>query len=261
MKKIHYICLLAMMLAGNISRAQVSEENIVEERNEDEVEDDTKLFHFNLQLKNMHLWKGLHVTDAPMTAVDLNYTSKNGFFKAGVWGGRGFNGDYTEFDYYVSFMHKGWSLAIWDINNYSDFPDAKIFDYDRSTTSHFVDVTLAYQFQKVPLKLSWSTIVQGRDTFINDDGQLRNAYSNYVEASYVILDKSNWSLSGLVRGSWSFAPQEAHFYGDEPGITNVGFIYNRDLNIFDKFTLPVSATASWNPVQDYGAIQVAFNLF
>lgn len=261
MKKINFIFLLAVLLACKVSHAQVSEENIVEERNEEEVEDDSKLFHFNLQLKNMHLWKGLHVTDAPMTAVDLNYTSKNGFFKAGVWGGRGFNGDYTEFDYYVSFMHKGWSLAIWDINNYSDFPDAKIFDYDRSTTSHFVDVTLAYQFQKVPLKLSWSTIVQGRDTFINDDGQLRNAYSNYVEASYVILDKSNWSLSGLVGGSWSFAPQEAHFYGDEPGITNVGFIYNRDLNIFDKFTLPVSATASWNPVQDYGAIQVAFNLF
>ena len=261
MKKINFIFLLAVLLAGKVSHAQVSEENIVEERNEEEVEDDSKLFHFNLQLKNMHLWKGLHVTDAPMTAVDLNYTSKNGFFKAGVWGGRGFNGDYTEFDYYVSFMHKGWSLAIWDINNYSDFPDAKIFDYDRSATSHFIDVTLAYQFQKVPLKLSWSTIVQGRDTFINDDGQLRNAYSNYVEASYVILDKSNWSLSGLVGGSWSFAPQEAHFYGDEPGITNVGFIYNRDLNIFDKFILPVSATASWNPVQDYGAIQVAFNLF
>ena len=261
MKKINFIFLLAVLLAGKISHAQVSEENIVEERNEDKVEDDSKLFHFNLQLKNMHLWKGLHVTDAPMTAVDLNYASKNGFFKAGVWGGRGFNGDYTEFDYYVSFMHKGWSLAIWDINNYSDFPDAKIFDYDRSATSHFIDVTLAYQFQKVPLKLSWSTIVQGRDTFINDDGQLRNAYSNYVEASYVILDRSNWSLSGLVGGAWSFAPQDAHFYGDEPGVTNVGFIYNRDLNLFDKFTLPVSATASWNPVQDYGAIQVAFNLF
>jgi len=261
MKKINFIFLLAVLLACKVSHAQVSEENIVEERNEEEVEDDSKLFHFNLQLKNMHLWKGLRVTDAPMTAVDLNYISKNGFFKAGVWGGRGFNGDYTEFDYYVSFMHKGWSLSIWDINNYSDYPDAKIFDYDRSTTSHFVDVTLAYQFQKVPLKLSWSTIVQGRDTFINDDGQLRNAYSNYVEASYVILNKSNWSLSGLVGGSWSFAPQEAHFYGDEPGITNVGFIYNRDLNIFDKFTLPVSATAGWYPVQDYGAIQVAFNLF
>ena len=65
-----------MMLAGNISQAQVSEENIIEERNEAEVEDDTKLFHFNLQLKNMHLWKGLHVTDAPMTAADINYTSE-----------------------------------------------------------------------------------------------------------------------------------------------------------------------------------------
>ncbi|MCL6219726.1 hypothetical protein [Zunongwangia pacifica] len=261
MKNIHYLCLLGLILVGSISHAQVSEENIVEERNENEVEDDTKLFHFNLQLKNMHLWKGLHVTDAPMTAADINYTSRNGFFKAGLWGGRGFDGDYTEFDYYVSFMHKGWSLSIWDINNYSDYPDAKIFDYDRSTTSHFIDVILAYQFQKVPLKLSWSTIVQGRDTYLNDDGQLRNAYSNYVEASYVILNESNWSLSGLVGGSWSFAPQDAHFYGDEAGITNIGVIYNRELNVFDKFTLPVSATASWNPVQDYGAIQVAFNLF
>ena len=128
MKKIHYICLLAIFVSFNVAQAQVSEENIIEERNENKVEDEAKLFHFNLQLKNMHLWKGLHVTDAPMTAADINYTSKNGFFKAGLWGGRGFNGDYTEFDYYVSFMHKGWSLSIWDINNYSDFPDAKIFD-------------------------------------------------------------------------------------------------------------------------------------
>ena len=40
MKNIHYLGLLAMMLAGNISQAQVSEENIIEERNEAEVEDE-----------------------------------------------------------------------------------------------------------------------------------------------------------------------------------------------------------------------------
>ena len=50
MKNIHYLGLLAMMLAGNISQAQVSEENIIEERNEAEVEDDTKLFHFKQYL-------------------------------------------------------------------------------------------------------------------------------------------------------------------------------------------------------------------
>lgn len=256
-----YIIVLIVFLSGNFAFSQVSDENIVQERNETEIEKDTKLFHFNLQIKNMHLWKGLHVTDAPMTAADINYTSKNGFLKAGLWGGRGFNGDYTEFDYYIQFMHKGWSLAIWDINNYSDYPDAKIFDYDRSSTSHFIDVILGYQFQQIPLKVSWSTIVQGRDTYTNDDGELKNAYSNYVEASYVVLDKNNWSLSLLAGGAFSFASTDAHFYGDDPGLTNLGVIYNRDLNIFDKYTLPVSATASWNPVQDYGAIQVAFNLF
>lgn len=119
-----------------------------------------KPFSFNLKAKNMHLWKGLRVTDAPVLDVDLNYSSRDGKFKAGLWGGAGVTGYYTEFDYYASYSTNGFSLSVWDINNYSDFPDAGIFDYDRSTTSHFIDVTLGYAFKPIPLKLSWSTIAR-----------------------------------------------------------------------------------------------------
>ena len=217
-------------------------------------------FDFNLKVKTMHLWKGLRVTDAPVVDVDLNYTSRDGKFKAGLWGGAGVTGYYTEFDYYASYSTNGFSLAVWDINNSSDFPDADIFDYDRSTTSHFVDVTLGYKFKPVPLKLSWSTIVQGRDTYATDSGELRNAFSNYVEASYGLVQKKDWSLSAFVGGAFSFE-SEAHFYGDHPNVTNLGLIYAKEVTVLKKFTLPFAATAMWNPEQEYGAIEVAVTLF
>lgn len=219
-----------------------------------------KPFNFNLQVKNMHLWRGYRVTDAPMTAANINYTSKDGKFVAGLWGGSGFNGDYHEFDYYVSYATNGFTFAIWDINNYSDYPDAKIFNYDIGKTSHFVDVSVAYAFQKIPLKISWSTIVLGRDTYTDDDGELKNAFSNYVELSYILKKEANWSLGAFVGGAFSFA-SDSNFYGDKSSLNNVGIIYNRDLNVFDKITIPVSGTAMWNPLQKYGAIQVAVNLF
>ena len=217
-------------------------------------------FDFNLKVKTMHLWKGLRVTDAPVVDVDLNYTSRDGKFKAGLWGGAGVTGYYTEFDYYASYSTNGFSLAVWDINNSSDFPDAGIFDYDRSTTSHFIDVTLGYQFKPIPLKLSWSTIVQGRDTYITNSGKLRNAFSNYVEASYGLIQKKDWSLSAFVGGAFSFE-NEAHFYGDHPNVTNLGLIYTKEVRVLKKFTLPFAATAMWNPEQEYGAIEVAVTLF
>jgi len=129
MKSLKYLLFFFGIFLSQSAFSQ-DQDNIIEERNEEkleEKEDEEKLFHFNLQLKNMHLWRGYHVSNSPVTAADVNYTSKNGFFKAGLWGGRSFNGEYTEYDYYVSFMHKGFTLAVWDINNTSDYPDVGFF--------------------------------------------------------------------------------------------------------------------------------------
>ena len=220
-----------------------------------------KPFDFKLQIKNMHLWRGFRVTDTPMTAADVHFTTKDGKFVAGVWGGTGFTGEYTEFDYYVKYTTGGLTLAVWDINNFSDFPDAKIFDYDRATTSHFVDISASYAFKSIPLNITWTVIVLGRDTFQEDDGApLQNAYSNYVEASYVIWKQPGASLSAFVAGGGSFRGDD-HFYGQEPNLVNVGLTYQKDVQVLKSFVLPMSAMAMWNPEQEYGAIQVAVNLF
>lgn len=217
-------------------------------------------FEFNLTVKNMHLWRGYRVTDEAMTAANVYYTSKSGKFEAGLWGGVGFAGNYTEFDYYMSYSHKNWTFAIWDINNYTDFPDAKIFDYDRAKTSHFIDVSLTYAFESFPLQTSWSTIVQGRDTYVNSNGDLRNAFTNYVEASYIVAGGEDWSLSLYVGAAFSFV-SNSHFYGDRTGFNNYGATYSKTLKVFDRYSIPVSATAMLNSLQDYGALQVAVNLF
>ncbi|MFL9483246.1 hypothetical protein ACI6Q2_10760 [Chitinophagaceae bacterium LWZ2-11] len=215
---------------------------------------------FNLQVKNMHLWRGLKVTNAAMTDVDIHYITKDGSFKAGVWGGAGFTGVYKEFDYYVSYAHKGFTLAVWDINNFSNNDSAKIFDYKRATTTHFIDVTAAYAFgKKMPMKFSWSTIVQGRDTVTNNAGKLVNVYSNYLQFDCQVWQKDDVKFILYAGGAFAFGRQE-NFYGSKPNFTNVGFLVTKNLKIFN-YVMPASAMAGWNPEKNYGAVQVALNLF
>ncbi|WP_140590960.1 hypothetical protein [Aquimarina algicola] len=219
-----------------------------------------KPLDFKLQVKNMHLWRGFRVTDAPMTAADVFFTSKNGKFKAGLWGGAGFNGDYTEFDYYINYSSGGFSFSLWDINNFSDFPDAEIFDYDINTTSHFVDLTAAYSFKKVPISVSWTTILLGRDTFINKSGKKENAFTHYVQLNSTIYKNEHSSLDIFIAGAFSFASNDKHFYGED-FLNNFGITYHKEVNVLNLIYLPVSATAMWNPDLKHGGIQVAVDLF
>lgn len=214
----------------------------------------------NLEIKNMHLWRGYRVTSGGMTGVNLNYQSRNQKFKAGLWGGAGFNGEYREFDYYLSYNSSGFSVDIWDINNFTDYPNAKIFDYSKANTSHFIDVTVGYQFKTaIPFKLSWSTIIQGRDTYRNDQLELKNAYSNFVAIDVPILLDEKSSLHVFTAYAFSFL-NKANFYGARPNIVELGLGYEKKLSVFNHI-IPVGARAMWNPEQGYGGIQFSAKIF
>jgi len=218
-------------------------------------------FGLNLQVRNLYLWRGFKVSNSPISDVDMYYKSKNGHWQAGFWGGASFTGDYREFDYYVKYMNKGFSAAIWDINNFSDYPNADLFDYNKATTSHFVDVGVAYTFQKMklPLTLSWNTIVLGRDTYYKADSSLANAYSHYVQVDQVLFADDVYNVHAFVGGGFSFSGDK-NFYGNHPNIVNAGITVNRDLTIF-KYHIPISATAMFNPEKKYGALQLIANIF
>ena len=56
----------------------------------------------------MHFWRGYRVTSVVMSSLDLNFKTENQYFKAGIWGGGGFDGQYREFDYNVGFKYSKW---------------------------------------------------------------------------------------------------------------------------------------------------------
>lgn len=218
----------------------------------------------HLQVKNMHLWRGYSVTSAPMTALDLAYITPSKNFKVGVWGGAGFNGDYREFDYYIAYNKGGFKMEVWDIFNFSSGLPSKLFDYDQKTTSHFIDVTLGYQFgPSCPLYLSASTIIYGRDLETISSNPLTlgdNRYSTYIHAEYPVYSKDGYLLKLYLGGALALAGQEQNFYASKTNIVASGFIVSKNFSI-GSYTIPISATALWNPELNSGNIQLAINLF
>lgn len=232
----------------------------------DEFQEEITPFYLHGQIKSMHLWRGLAVTNSAVMAVDAGVATNDGKLKAGIWGGYGTNGVYREFDYYVIYSPvKNLTFALWDIYNYSTnatWNNSDFFEYDANKTGHFLDLSVAYTISdKIPLKLYWSTVIQGRDRGANNE---KNLYSSYVEASYPVVKNKAISLDLVVGGAFALSPEEEdkgrNFYGPKSGLANVGFIMGRTLHL-GRYNLPISATATWSPINDSGNIQLAFNIF
>jgi hypothetical protein len=218
-------------------------------------------FDLNMQVRNIYIWRGFKVSNSPMTNVNMQFnltTDKS--LTAGFWGAGSFNGEYKEFDYFVSYVKKGFSLSLWDVNNFSDYPDANIFSYNPKNTSHFIDIRAGYDFgDKLPLSIQWTTILLGRDTHVKSNGDLSNSYSNYVELGYRLWKQGDAEIHAFVGGGFAFG-REANFYGSKPNIVNTGLTLNKDLVMF-KYRVPLAATAMFNPEKRWGALQLVANVF
>lgn len=220
--------------------------------------------HLSAGLQNMHLWRGLQVAKGGVLSADVNLGLANDGLRIGLWGGTDFVGNYMEFDYYVSYSVAGFSAAVWDIFNFSpDLPFSKdIFNYDRFTTSHFIDVSAGYNFDvllNVPLRLSWATIVAGRD--LNSEGL--NMFSTFVYAEYSVFRNEHWIVDLGLGGTFAFnrtkEDGKTNFYGND----NVNQVSLRTTYLLKigRFDLPVFAHAMWNPDSKNGYLQVGVNLF
>lgn len=266
-KVFKFIFIFVFIISANYLRAQEESANLNTEKTiNEEIQEQLAPVTIHGQFKSMHLWRGLAVTNSVVLDVDAGISTKNGILKGGVWGGYGTNGVYREFDYYVIFSPlKNLSFAVWDINNYSTnatWANTDFFDYNADTTGRFIDASVSYTISdKVPLNLYWATVIHGRDRGISNE---KNLYSTYVQASYPVIDKKFATVSLLAAGAFALSPEKGagdrNFYGPKSGFANLGFIVSKTL-ILGRYELPVSATASWSPINDSGNIQIAVDLF
>jgi len=208
----------------------------------------------NLQLKTMHYWRGLRVTDGLMSATSVGYFGDN--FSAFAWGGLSFNGKYKEVTNVISYNLGGFNVSLTDIWNFSSFDTLRYFDFDQNTCQHLVDITLGYTNEH--FKVSWSSIVYGSgDLTTNNSGQ---KYSSYILLEAPInLDQVKFTpfvAAGLVLNG-----DDAVLYGnDKYGVANVGFRVDKSFKV-GEIEFPISGTLAYNPMLNQASMELAISLF
>lgn len=224
----------------------------------------TKL-NYSVGLETSHLWRGYEVANGLITDAQVGFQA--GGFQIGLWGGMSVTSNsYREFDYFASYSVGGFTVSLWDIYNYSPGSSRPggtednwmdIFNYNKRTTGHILDLGLAYNFgEKFPLTLSWNTIVQGRDL----DSKDKNMFSTYVNAAFVAYENDHWRFTPSVGGSFHLAGEGNNFYSQSAaGLNEVRLTTTYKLKV-GKLDMPISATAMWNPNANRGYFSASVNL-
>lgn len=219
--------------------------------------------HMDVHLATNHLWRGMEVTDGLVFTGDVNYTLLGGRVNVGFWGGTNSQGTYKEFNNHLSFHYEGLSLALWDTYNFSEgatYNNKEFFNYKAHDTGRFLDATLSYRFGgRVPLLLSWSTIIFGRD---RNEENTANKYSTFCYAEYPLLVDGRWQLDAGLGGAFALnrAGSKTNFYGSTAGVVHASLKATYRLKL-QKYELPVHAWMMWNPQANRAFFQLGIELF
>ena len=232
---------------------------------ENAVKSDPNRLNFNVGLETSHLWRGLIINPSMTVTADIHYAlDKKQNFTVGVWGGNGFDGKYTEVDYYVQYKHKGLTLGLWDLFNTTNVAHPEVFNYDKNTTTHLIDFRSSYRFsQEFPLRVEADIILYGNDKKLNSDLNYKNRYSTYVELGYPLIKNEQITLDSYIGAGFSFNGKSNLYVTDADrnfSIVNAGLKASKDISIL-QYKLPVYAGIMWNPAEKYTRMQLGVSLF
>ncbi|MFZ0595938.1 MAG: hypothetical protein WAM46_03070 [Flavobacterium sp.] len=221
--------------------------------------------NFNVTLATSHLWRGLIINPSMTVMGDIHYTfDKKQNFSVGVWGGNGFDGKYTEVDYYFQYKHKGLTIGLWDLFNTTNVERPEVFNYDKNTTTHLIDLRTSYRFsQEFPLRIEADIILYGNDKELKSDSDYKSRYSTYFELGYPLIKNEEITLDVYVGAGFSLDGR-SNLYLTDPnsnfGIVNTGLKASKNISIL-QYKLPVFAGIMWNPAEKYTRMQVGVSLF
>jgi hypothetical protein len=211
----------------------------------------------------MHLWRGIEVSDGLVLTTEVSVSDRSERFRLGLWGGTNATGTYKEFNHYFTYTYQNFSLSFWDTYNFSPgavYNNREYFNYRARETGRFLDGIVSYGFSgKIPLRLTWSTILFGRDRDVENTA---NKYSTFCYAEYSVYRSDVWSVDGGIGGAFALngVGGSSHFYGDRPGIVHITVRVSRTLRL-GGWSLPVFTCGMWNPLGDRGFLQFGAQLF
>ncbi len=155
------------------------------------------------------------------------------------------------------------SIGLWDLFNTRGVAAPDIWNYKKKETGHLLDLRTSVNFgESFPLTFEADVLLYGTGDTEPDGTDVKQRYSTYLQLSYPVVDNSKVNMSAFV-GAGTVLNGDTHLYGDGKNsfdIVNMGLTASKTLKI-GSFSLPVSATTMWNPVQKYARIQLGITLF
>jgi len=218
-------------------------------------------------LMSRYIWRGTEFGGgSPSIQPAIALTYKN--LELGVWGAYSTGGVNAsqELDLYLSytFLDDKFSFIVTDYYFPSDTGKYDYYGYD-DKTGHILEAGIVFNgTNKIPFSFSAYVNVAGNDAPTIGDNITDTAnynkktgiqYSNYFELAYNKTIK-NVDLS-IFMGATLNNPSkinnetgyigESGFYGNGPGIVNLGFTVSKELKVTDSFSIPVTASLITNP--------------
>jgi len=183
-----------------------------------------------------YVWRGVLCSNGVNIQPTLSYVNNN--FEVGAWGSVDQFG-YREVDLYAGYSVGGLSLGVTD---YFWTPGERYFSYKNDATPHLMEGTLGYTVsEEIPLSIAVSTVFYGDDK--KADGSGDQNYSTYIELGY------SWDILTAAIGMTPADGMYGDGYGGATGfaVCNMSLTAAKDIEISEKFSLPVMASLIVNP--------------
>lgn len=229
MKKLLLSLTTTLLLTSSIAVAQ-------EEKQSSAVSVD-----YSVDIVSRYIWRGLLFNGNPNIQPTISLTA--GGFSIGSWASYGMSQNYAEIDLFATYSFSNFSVTLYDYYNEdeTDLAAVDYFNWGKNTTGHLLEGTVAWAgTENLPLNITLAAFFYGYDTDANGDQN----YSTYLELGYPVKI-GDFDVDLFVGGTLNEG-----FYNDEANIVNLGFKTTKEIEITDKFKLPVSATFAVNPAKE-----------
>lgn len=219
---------------------------------------------FSGDLMSRYIWRGLDLggpSPCIQPTLKYSYTFHNSKHNlaAGAWGSYTFSGTANEeIDLFASYTFS--NLVSFTVTDYF-FPGLntgqknEYFRYQPDSTGHVFEGTLSFQgTEKFPVTLLFSMNFYGNDArkMDNDSTQGDMVMSKYIEIGYRHsfreFDFNAWIGAALDKPDKGYSLL-GYYMNQRAGVINAGLKVARNIQVSDRFSIPVQCQLIANPMQ------------
>jgi len=195
----------------------------------------------DVSLVSQHLWRGTAKGAAPAVKPGVRVNILEGF---SVAGGAVYSVDqsYDEVDLSMSYKISDIQISLSDYYSPDEggYKTNRIFNYDKESTDHYLDLELDYQpFQHTPIGFKMATALWGNR--FNQYGE--NRYSTYLETNYQ-FKQSDYLLDFF----FGISPGNG-LYSENFNVVNMGMTFQKMFEYSSEKSFPIAASIVGNPAQ------------